>query len=742
MAQELLRYRPAEAGHDVWLARITELVNAAGAAPAPSRSLVPPPSQSARAGHVAHGAPPPPPPGGDAGRNRDERAPEGAPPPSHGASSPHLDGPSCQIIQRAPEDARVVLERQRERQTRVVQDIATAGRHTRVEGTPSYSGGCLAFTRELRRVVWPTKFRPELPPRYDGNANPIEFLQLYTVGIQAASGDSKVMANWFPMALKDAARTWLLNLPEESISSWSDLCEQFVANFKATYERPLTLNDLRAVRQRPGETLRAFTQRFSQVRNKIPRIAAAAILSAFTTGVTDVKMREKLSVYDELTSTVRLFELADKCSKAEEGRLFTHTDPDVAPAAPPVKSKGKDPKRRTEAVLAAEPERKQRRGDDDAGKDNRPFCAYHNKHTHNTADCYELKKLRDERGGQWKRGNGRGGGRGGGRSGGHGNNYPQNSRANAPQLRLAEAGNNLAEGDVGGYQEPRGYMACILGGAQAPLSNRHFKQLTREIAAVQPGVDAQKLRWSQFPISFDAGDHPKTTRTVGTIPLVCTPTINNVAVTRTLIDGGAGLSVISVETFEKTQVPYERLMPTRPFSGVTEGTTIPLGQVRLPVTFGTRENYRTELIDFDVAHIGLPYNAILGYPALAKFMAVTHHAYNTVKIPSCSGTITVRGDEKDAVRSIEHVYKAAAAAYPADEDAVEHIGGSARKKQMVSQENAAAKRASSTEDLAEPVAGSARKQRFSQERATTKKVSLDPSGSGATVTIGGSLSPK
>ena len=61
----------------------------------------------------------------------------------------------------------------------------------------------------------------------------------------------------------------------------------------------------------------------------------------------------------------------------------------------------------------------------------------------------------------------------------------------------------------------------------------------------------------------------------------------------------------------KLQVPYERLMPTRPFSGVTEGLTTPLGQVRLAVSFGTQANYRTELIDFDVAHIGLPYNAIL-----------------------------------------------------------------------------------------------------------------------------------
>ena len=69
-----------------------------------------------------------------------------------------------------------------------------------------------------------------------------------------------------------------------------------------------------------------------------------------------------------------------------------------------------------------------------------------------------------------------------------------------------------------------------------------------------------------------------------------------------------------------------------PSRGVIEGITLLLGHVHLAVTFGTRENYRTKLISFDVAHLGLPYNVILGYPALAKFMAVTHHAYNTVKL--------------------------------------------------------------------------------------------------------------
>ena len=49
-----------------------------------------------------------------------------------------------------------------------------------------------------------------------------------------------------------------MNLPEESISSWDELREQFIANFKATCERPSTIADLNAIHQKEGETLRWF----------------------------------------------------------------------------------------------------------------------------------------------------------------------------------------------------------------------------------------------------------------------------------------------------------------------------------------------------------------------------------------------------------------------------------------------------------------------------------------------------
>jgi hypothetical protein len=101
--------------------------------------------------------------------------------------------------------------------------------------------------------------------------------------------------------------------------------------------------------------------------------------------------------------------------------------------------------------------------------------------------------------------------------------------------------------------------------------------MSREIAAAQPNVNSHRLKWSTNKIGFDEEDHPISTKAVGTIPLLCMPTINNITINRTLLDGGAVLNIISVEVFEKMQVPYHRLMPTRPFFGVTEGSTMPIG---------------------------------------------------------------------------------------------------------------------------------------------------------------------
>ena len=103
-------------------------------------------------------------------------------------------------------------------------------------------------------------------------------------------------------------------------------------------------------------------------------------------------------------------------------------------------------------------------------------------------------------------------------------------------------------------------MTCILGGAQAPASQHVFKHFSREVNATLPKLEAMcPLRWSMYTITFSSVDQLKCAATAGVLPMLCSPVISNVQVTKTLIDGGAGLNVLSVETFDSLQVPYNQL---------------------------------------------------------------------------------------------------------------------------------------------------------------------------------------
>jgi hypothetical protein len=86
----------------------------------------------------------------------------------------------------------------------------------------------------------------------------------------------------------------------------------------------------------------------------------------------------------------------------------------------------------------------------------------------------------------------------------------------------------------------------------------------------------------------------------------------------------------------------------------------PLGSIALPVTFGTEENIRTENVQFDVAEVNLPFNAIIGRLALYRFMAIAHYRYLDLKMPSPVGVLPVRGDCAAALAAVEKLHALAA----------------------------------------------------------------------------------
>ena len=67
--------------------------------------------------------------------------------------------------------------------------------------------------------------------------------------------------------------------------------------------------------------------------------------------------------------------------------------------------------------------------------------------------------------------------------------------------------------------------------------------------------------------------------------MLVSPTIRNLKVTKMLVDGGAGLNLISPKVISKLQIADEELKVTGTFEGISSGRSRPKGKITLPVTF-------------------------------------------------------------------------------------------------------------------------------------------------------------
>jgi hypothetical protein len=206
-------------------------------------------------------------------------------------------------------------------------------------------------------------------------------------------------------------------------------------------------------------------------------------------------------------------------------------------------------------------------------------------------------------------------------------------------------GKKKADKGNGDFQEPNKTVNVLFG----RLPNRRAQKATRrEVLSIEPAVPTP-LRWSEVPITFSRTDQWTSFSEPGRFPLVLKLVVAGSRVNKVLIDGGSGLNVLFIKTLKTMKLDITDMLTksNSPFYGIVpENAAIPLGSVVLPVTFEeTRENCHTEYIKFKVADFETSYHAILGRPAIAKFMAVSHYTYLVLKMPSPAGVLSLQGDE-------------------------------------------------------------------------------------------------
>ena len=82
--------------------------------------------------------------------------------------------------------------------------------------------------------------------------------------------------------------------------------------------------------------------------------------------------------------------------------------------------------------------------------------------------------------------------------------------------------------------------------------------------------------------------------------MIVDPIIAETRLTKEVMDGGSGLNILYAETLDLMGISKSRLRnDTSPFHGVVPGHRAhPLGQIDLPVYFGTPDNFRWEVLTF------------------------------------------------------------------------------------------------------------------------------------------------
>jgi hypothetical protein len=434
------------------------------------------------------------------------------------------------------------------------------------------------------------------------------------------------------MALEPALLTWLESLPNDSNDSWEGLKKVFIDNFQGAISRAGTQHDLAQCKQERNELLRSYTRRFFDVRATIANISEEDIIDCFYNGLTDLGIYHDFG-HNRPKTVAGLRDMMHDWSEQEEKmreRFPRHTDLNQKRNNDNRANKGQrdflgsSRKCKPDDLVTAveRPSRgKKSTTQEQFEKLLQKKCPWCVNSKHAVIDCFQLKRT----------------------FGSPGNGKKSKSTGKEPEVEEQEDKSETPK-----FQDASKTVNVIFGGDEDFCSKREQKLLLREILSVEPVVP-RPLRWSEVPISFSRDDQWTSFSEPGKFPLVLDPVVAEVKLTRALIDGGSGLNLIFTSTLKKMGLDLtNKLTPSKaPFYGIVPGNAAhPLGTVVLPVTFGTRENYRTEFIKFEVANFESSYHAILGRPALAKFMVVPHYVYLLLKMPGRSGVLMLRGDLK------------------------------------------------------------------------------------------------
>ena len=125
------------------------------------------------------------------------------------------------------------------------------------------------FTRGIEKANLPRRFHQPTFTIYNGRVDLVEHISQFKQKMAVHSQDEALMCKVFPSSLWPMAMRWFDELRTNSVNSFKKLTQAFCSRFITCNRVPQPLDSLLSMSMREGESVKAYSDRYWEMFNKI-----------------------------------------------------------------------------------------------------------------------------------------------------------------------------------------------------------------------------------------------------------------------------------------------------------------------------------------------------------------------------------------------------------------------------------------------------------------------------------------
>ena len=138
-----------------------------------------------------------------------------------------------------------------------------------IEGRGSYEFGDAAGLCLVSDVVIPPKFKVLDFEKYKGTTCPKFHLTMYCRKMAAHAHDEKLLIHCFQDSLGGVALNWYMHLEPTRISSWKDLVDAFLKQYKYNIDMTPGRMQLQNMAKKSSKTFKEYAQRWRELAAQV-----------------------------------------------------------------------------------------------------------------------------------------------------------------------------------------------------------------------------------------------------------------------------------------------------------------------------------------------------------------------------------------------------------------------------------------------------------------------------------------